>query len=230
MIKAVVFDMFETLITFFNSRVYKGKEIAADLNIPEKVFREIWNPSEDDRTLGNTSFEEVIAKIMTANNIDDSALYDRIVYSRHTCSAEVFRHKHTDVIPMLKTLRENGIKTGLITNCYFEEKEAIINSDLYNLFDSICMSCEVKMKKPDIKIFELCAGKLNVRPDECLYVGDGGSHELEAVREAGMQPIQATWYLKDGLDQPCGILDGFDHASNPMDVVKAVQDLNSIHE
>ena len=116
MINAVVFDMFETLITFFHSRVYTGKEIAADLNIPEKVFREIWNPSEDDRTLGNTSFEEVLAKIMTVNNINDSELYDRIIYDRYNCSAEVFRHKHPDVIPMLKTLRENGIKTGLITN------------------------------------------------------------------------------------------------------------------
>ena len=60
MTKAVIFDMYETLITLFNCEVYKGAEIASDMNIPEKTFREIWDPSEDDRTLGNRSFENVI--------------------------------------------------------------------------------------------------------------------------------------------------------------------------
>ena len=223
MFKAVVFDMYETLVTLFNSRVYKGRQIAEEMNIPETVFREIWDPSEDARTLGYMSFEEVIEKIMRGNNIYDSELYGRIIRNRKDCSSEVFHHKHPDIIPMLRALREGGIKTALITNCYFEEKEAIINSDLYGLFDVICMSCDIKIKKPDIRIFELCAEKLDVMPEECLYVGDGGSNELDAARTAGMKPLQATWYLKDGLGQPCGRMDEFDQAAVPMDVLKAVQ-------
>ena len=51
-----------------------------------------------------------------------------------------------------------------------------------------------------------------------------GRHALsEAARAAGMKPLQATWYLRDGLGQPCGRLDEFDQAAVPMDVVKAVQ-------
>ena len=222
MYKAVIFDMYETLITLFNSRLYKGRQIAAEMNIPEVVFRKIWDPSDDARTLGDMTFEEVISDIMCENNIFDSELYARIIHNRYTVSSEVFSHKHPDIIPMLEALKEKGIKTGLITNCYFEEKEAIVNSDLYSLFDAVCMSCDVKLKKPDIRIYELCAEKLNVRPEECLYVGDGGSHELEAAKNAGMKPLQATWYLRDGLGQPCGKLDEFDQAAVPMDVVKAV--------
>ena len=223
MIKAVIFDMYETLITLFNSRVYKGKQIAADMNIPEETFREIWDPSDDDRTLGNISFEEIIEKILRENNIYDRELYDRIILNRYTCSSEVFNHKHPEIIPMLKALKDKGIKTGLITNCYLEEKDAIIKSDLYDLFDAICMSCDVKLKKPDIRIYELCAGKLNVKPEECLYVGDGGSNELSAARTAGMKPLQATWYLRDGVGQPCGRMDEFDMAAAPMDVLKALK-------
>lgn len=226
MIKAVIFDMYETLITLFNSRLYKGKQIAEEMGLPEEVFRKIWDPSDDDRTLGNMSFEDVIMEIMRENNIFAQKLYDRIIRNRYEYSAGVFDHKHPDIVPMLKALREKGIKTGLITNCYFEEKEAIIRSDLYGLFDAACMSCEVKMKKPDIRIFELCAEKLGVKPEECLYVGDGGSHELEAARTAGMKPLQATWYLREGLGQPCGKLDGFDQAAAPVDVLKAVENRN----
>ena len=223
MIKAVIFDMYETLITLFNSRVYKGRQIAEDMNIPEETFREIWDPSDDDRTLGNISSEEIIEKILRENDIFDRELYDRIILNRYTCSSEVFNHKHPEIIPMLKALKDKGIKTGLITNCYLEEKDAIIKSDLYDLFDAICMSCDVKLKKPDIRIYELCAGKLNVKPEECLYVGDGGSNELSAARTAGMKPLQATWYLRDGVGQPCGRMNEFDMAATPMDVLKALK-------
>lgn len=221
MIKAVIFDMYETLVTLFDSTLYKGKQIAEEMDLPEPVFREIWDPADDDRTLGNMSFEEIIEKILKAHDIFDQKLFDTIIKKRDDSTAEVFGHLHPDIIPMLKGLRDNGIKTGLITNCYLEEKKYIIKSELYGLFDAVCMSCDVKLKKPDLRIYELCAEKLGVRADECLYVGDGGSHELEAAIKAGMKPLQATWYLREGLDQPCGKLDEFDQAAFPMDVLKA---------
>ena len=220
MIKAVIFDMFETLVTLFNCPLYKGAQIAADMDLPEAEFRKIWDRSDDARTLGDTYFEAVIREIMEANDIFDPDLLDDIVRRRYDFSAEVFRHKHPDIIPMLRSLRDNGLKTALITNCYFEEKEAIINSDLNDKFDVICMSCVLKIKKPAPKIFEICSEKLGVTPAECLYVGDGGSHELEAARAAGMSPLQATWYLKEGFDQPCGPMANFDQAVTPMDVVE----------
>lgn len=222
MIKAVVFDVFETLITLFNSELYKGKEIACEMGIPEKVFREIWDPSEDYRTVGLRTFEDVITEILNTHGIYSQELYDTIVSKRYRCTAGAFEHKSPDIIPMLKALKEKGIKTGIITNCYFEERDAILKSDLYPYFDTICMSCEEGIKKPDRKIYELCIERLGVKPEECLFVGDGGSNELEAAMAAGMKVLQATWYLKDGTDQPVGELDGFGHAKVPADVLKAV--------
>ena len=222
MIKAVVFDMFETLITLFNSELYKGREISCEMGIPEKVFREIWDPSEEYRTVGLRTFEDVITEILNTHGIYSQALYDTIISKRYRCTANAFEHKRPDIIPMLKALKDKGIKTGIITNCYFEERDAILKSDLYPYFDTLCMSCEEGIKKPDIRIYELCIKRLGVRPEECLFVGDGGSNELEAALAAGMKALQATWYLKEGTDQPCGELDGFGHAKAPEDVLKAV--------
>ena len=218
MIKVVIFDMYETLITLYNSELYKGKQIAADMGIPEPVFREIWDKSDDDRTLGTTSFEDVITEILNVNGIYDKDLFEKIVRKRYSCTAEAFCHKDPDIIPMLVGLKSKGIKVGLITNCYFEERDAIRNCDMYEFFDVLCMSCEIGIKKPDLKVYELCAEKLGVNADECLYVGDGGSNELQAAKEAGMKPLQAVWYLRDGVDQPCGRMDGFDHVESPLDV------------
>ena len=52
MIKAVIFDMFETLVTHFESPVYMAKQICADIGVAEAKFREIWDTTDEDRTLG----------------------------------------------------------------------------------------------------------------------------------------------------------------------------------
>jgi putative hydrolase of the HAD superfamily len=43
---------------------------------------------------------------------------------------------------------------------------------------------------------------LSVKSEECMYVGDGGSEELETARKLGMKAIQAAWYLQEGTTQP----------------------------
>ena len=68
--------------------------------------------------------------------------------------------------------------------------------------------------------------KLNVKPDECLYVGDGGSRELYAARDAGMHPIQCTWFHDRAYEPhiPCPILDEFDHADHQSEILDLCKD------
>ena len=120
---------------------------------------------------------------------------------------------------MLTAIKEMNIKVGLITNCYFEERDVIQNSVLFDYFDAVCMSCELGLSKPDVAIFQKCTQALEVAPDECLYVGDGGSFELESAQALGMHPIQAVWYLKDGVNQPAKRKAEFVQAESPMDVL-----------
>ena len=41
---------------------------------------------------------------------------------------------------------------------------------------------------------------LGVKPNECMYVGDGGSRELFAARDAGMHPVQCTWFYEKAFE------------------------------
>ena len=72
MVKAVIFDMFETLITHFQSPPYFGKQIAEDMNIPEAKLREIWDPTDYARTIGKMTLEDVFEQILKANNKYDA--------------------------------------------------------------------------------------------------------------------------------------------------------------
>ena len=219
MIKAVLFDMFETLVTHFESPVYMAKQICADIGITEQKFREIWDTTDEDRTLGKKSLEEVIEAILRANNCYSCELFEMIIEKRKQSKVECFNYIHSEITPMLTAIKEMNIKVGLITNCYFEERDVIQNSVLFDYFDAVCMSCELGLSKPDAAIFQKCTQALEVAPDECLYVGDGGSFELESAQALGMHPIQAVWYLKDGVNQPAKRKAEFVQAESPMDVL-----------
>jgi putative hydrolase of the HAD superfamily len=64
--------------------------------------------------------------------------------------------------------------------------------------------------------------KLMVKADECVYVGDGGSFELEAAKELGMIAVQAVWYLQDGTIQPSGRKENFKQIERPLDVLNFI--------
>ena len=222
MIKAVIFDMFETLITHFESPLYMGKQISNDIGIDEQKFREIWDTSDEDRTIGKRSLEEVIEEILKVNHCYSPQLFEKIITKRKMSKRECFEHIHQEIMPLFNTLKAMNIKIGLITNCYFEESEVIKNSVFFEYFDSVCMSCEIGVKKPDTRIFEKCMRDLDVAAKECLYVGDGGSFELETAKSLGMYPLQAAWYLKDGVNQPAKRKKEFKQAESPLEVISEI--------
>lgn len=113
-----------------------------------------------------------------------------------------------------------NIKIGLLSNCFSEETEYIKQSVLYPFFDAPYMSYEQGVCKPNEEFFKRCINTLNIKADECLYVGDGGSQELEVARKLGMYPLQAVWYLNAGNFQHCGRKNEFLQIENPMDVIK----------
>ena len=199
-----------------------GKQIVNDIGISESKFREIWDTTDDDRTLGKRTLEDVIEEILIVNNCYSTELYEKIITKRKQSKIECFEHIHLEIVPLFKALKEKNIKIGLITNCYSEERDVIKNSIFWDYFDSACMSCELGMKKPDVKIFQKCMNDLSVEPEECLYIGDGGSFELETARTLGMNPIQAAWYLKDGVNQPAKRKMDFNQADSPLELISNV--------
>ena len=224
MTKAVIFDMFETLITHFKSTLYFGKQIAEDMGIPEKKFREIWDPTDYDRTIGKMALEEVFEQILKASDKYDPELVRRLADKRTAAKVECFNHLHEEIIPMFETLKKQGYKIGLISNCYFEEATVIKNSVLWPYFDVACLSCELGIAKPEKEIFDRCVEELGVAYEECLYVGDGGSEELETAKLLGMKPVQAVWYLQQGSKQPTWRKPEFLQAESPLGVMEYLND------
>jgi len=223
MIKAVIFDMYETLITHYNSPLYFGAEMAQDAGIPKEKFYYLWRGLDLERTIGKLSLEKLLERILRENGCYTEDVLNKLVEKRVATKEECFRHLHTEIIPMLSQLKESGLLVGLISNCYSEEAKVIRESELFPFFDGAYLSCELGIAKPDVEIFERCMKELGVKPEECLYIGDGGSRELETAEALGMKAVQAVWYLQEGSTQPSKRLVNFLQAETPLEVLNYLE-------
>lgn len=222
MIKAVIFDMFETLITHYKCPLYFGAQMAQDAGISEEQFLPLWRATDEERTLGKLTLEQVITSILQECGCFSEELLENIVEKRIETKKACFENLHEEIIPMLTKLKEQGLKIGLISNCFSEEAAVIRESVLFPFFDAVCLSYEQGVQKPDREIYNRCMAELDVKAEESVYVGDGGSQELEAASSLGMKAVQAVWYLKQGSTQPSWRKDKFEQAETPMEVLEYV--------
>ena len=224
MTKAVIFDMYETLITHYNCPLYFGGEMATDAGVSREEFFRVWRNDKYEwmRTVGKMTLEELLTMTLKDVGNYSQELVEKLAAKRVATKIECFNHLHTQIVPMLEELKKQGLKIGLISNCYFEEAKVIRDSELFPYFDAVCLSCELGIRKPEEDIYKVCMKELSVEADECVYVGDGGSYELETAKKLGMKPVQATWYFKEGTTQPSRPKPEFLQAKEPMDVFEFV--------
>ena len=90
------------------------------------------------------------------------------------------------MVAACKEIRSAGLLTGLITNswstAHYDRKL------LTELFDTTVISAEVHMHKPEPEIYGLAAERLNVSPEECIFVDDLREN-CEGAEAVGMTAI-----------------------------------------
>lgn len=220
-IQAVIFDMYETLVTQFSSPLYYGTQIAQDLGLRPEEFLPGWRATEYDRATGKLTFEAVMERLMKAHGIYSAEKHWQVVEKRLAIQSDCFAHLHSGILPLLSGLKGKGVKIGLITNCFSEEAALIRESELFAYFDAPCLSYELGVRKPDPAIFHTCMEKLGIPAENCLYAGDGGSQELETASALGMQTVQVTWYRQEKFEKyQAALRPEFLQISEPMELLK----------
>ena len=175
MTKAVIFDMFETLVSMFSGDTYFSEDMAADLKIEVDCFRNAWHATEHDRSCGNCTIEEGIKATLEILGCYSEESVKLLSDKRRKNLEGIFERTPVDTIVLLQELKRRGIKIGLISNCYSDEADAIRKSSIFPYLDAALLSYEQGICKPDHEIYKKAMEELGITAEECLYVGDGGS-------------------------------------------------------
>lgn len=214
----VIFDLFETLITEWGHEKYTTRKKAGDLNIPYETLADLWSEMEHSMDMGTLTLDEAIKYVVHKLSLPITPeLIDYIWQRRINTRSVCFTNIDNNVIAMLDGLKAQGYQFGLISNCSFEDAGMFRKSELFPYFDLCILSCEVGMTKPSAKIYDLFCKTAKVKPEDCLFVGDGGSHELQGASGFGMKTVQAVWFIKEYNNEYIN-KDGFSYASEPKEI------------
>jgi putative hydrolase of the HAD superfamily len=95
-----------------------------------------------------------------------------------------------DAVSTLAAIKDRGLATALISDCTHELPAFLPALPVARHLDARIFSVEVGVCKPDPRIYRAACEQLGVSPQRCLYVGDGGSHELTGAEAVGMTAVR----------------------------------------
>ncbi len=116
--------------------------------------------------------------------------------------ARRFFPNHTTLLPGvvegLTALRAAGYLLGIVTNgdILMQNKKLDV-CGLRPWFDTVVISGEEGVAKPDPEVFRRAAARLGVSPTDCLFVGDHPKKDIAGATSVGMQTrfmLASGWY------------------------------------
>ena len=91
------------------------------------------------------------------------------------------------IVEYLRSLRPR-FKTGLISNAWSDMREYLVRKKLDAVFDTLTISAEVGVAKPEAKIYHLALEQAQVQPEAAVFVDDVLAN-IEACEALGMKGI-----------------------------------------
>ena len=201
MVKAIFFDLFFTLVV----PDYLDKDNEYDVLKLKKEEWESYAENEElykERALGKiydeVSIVEKIIELMSYEATQEQIT--EIVSCRIDRMKRALVTVDKVIIDTIKSLNEFGIKICLISNADCIDCKFWNESPLSKFFDFVIFSCNVGMLKPESEIYEFALEKIGVKPEDSIFVGDGGSEELFGAKRVGMKTV-FTEYLDKKDDE-----------------------------
>ena len=196
--KAVLFDLYETLVTHFEPDwAPPPRSIAERLGLKEAVYGEHWPALDKAWQAGEIEqYEEALTRVCEAAGREpDASVLAELKREYRTMTARVFESAEPEVVEMVAALKGAGLILGVVTNASDLDAEPWSGSALAPFFDDFVASYRVGVSKPDRRIYELACHRLGVGLAEAIFVGDGGSDELGGASRAGIEAYWCTWFL-----------------------------------
>jgi len=108
---------------------------------------------------------------------------------------------------MLTTLRQN-YRIGLLSNFTHPPAatQIIAELDLDPFFDVTLISGDLGYRKPHLSVFEALIDQLGVEKEEIAFVGDDPEADVAGALQAGLQPVWTTYVRDNNITPAPGVV------------------------
>jgi HAD superfamily hydrolase (TIGR01549 family) len=219
MIKAVFFDFYNTLASYYPLRedVYidasheLGIEVEAKALFTSLAAADIFYRNENSRSpIDKKTVEEQISfyveyitRILGGAGVEigrDAALQILAKIREYKWEFKVY----DDALSTLQILKKRGLILGLISNVAQDMESTYTKLGLQQYLNFKVTSAEVGHDKPRPEIFLAALKKAAVKPEEALFVGDQYQIDIVGARGVGIKAllIDRNDYFPDITDCP----------------------------
>jgi HAD superfamily hydrolase (TIGR01509 family) len=190
MIKAIIFDCFGVLAEdgwLPLKRKYIGNNQALAQQISDL------GKQNEHGFIDNTSFTKQAAELM---GISEALLRE----------ATGKRVPNEELFDFIKSKLKPHYKIGLMSNANYDVLHQLFTQNQANCFDAAVTSFEVKLIKPDERMYELVSQRLGIEPGECLFVDDQ-ERNCVAAEQVGMESVlyQNNQQFTEQIKQKLGL-------------------------
>ncbi|MBI2657380.1 TIGR02253 family HAD-type hydrolase [Candidatus Woesearchaeota archaeon] len=189
MIKAVIFDLDNTLIDFMTMKKLSCDAavtamIGAGLNVnKEKAMKELFRLYDKYGLEKKTIFQKFLKRM--AKKIDYEVLASGIVAYRRVRSG--FLEPYPHVSEVLFDIKRRGIKLAIVSDApRLKAWIRLVSMKINHLFDVVVTYEDTKEFKPSTKPFKIAFKRLKIKAGQCLMVGDRPERDIKGAKRLGM--------------------------------------------
>ncbi len=187
--KACIFDLDGTLTNTLESLAYSVKATLREMDLPE-ITKE-----QCRKFVGDGAKVLMERALKAAGEKDLSRLEEGLaVYGRIFDANCTYHVAPYEGIPsLLEDLRKAGVKLAVLSNKPHEQAIKVVREMFGDSsFDYVSGQQEGIRKKPDPAGVEHILDTLQMKPEDCLYVGDS-EVDVQTGKNAGVETVIVTW-------------------------------------
>ena len=227
MIRAIVFDLDNTLVDFMKMKddavraAIEGM-IDAGLKLPREAVRTRIDAIYREQGL---EFQTVFDRLLESElgHIDPKILASGIVAYRRARQSALVLYPHVQLA--LLELIKRGIRLGVVSDApQAQVWLRLCELSLQHVFDAVVTFDDTRERKPHPAPFRLVLERLGVAPEQSLMVGDWAERDVVGGKSLGMRTVFARY--GDTFDTQ---VSGADHdVDDVFELVAIVDQLNGV--
>lgn len=196
--KAILFDLDNTLIDFLSFKQETAKAVAIELKrhgwklTEQQTYDKIFQIYQEKGIEYQKTFADLVyGENYQGNQAEKLQQAAIIAYNRYKYQTI---KPYFGVMDMLDSLKKKGLKLAVLTDAPRNKAwQRLVLAGLENYFDEVGTYQDTQEHKPSKTPFLRMCDLLKVEPKDCLFVGDNPSRDIKGAKEVGMKTAWAKY-------------------------------------